>query len=46
MTTWHKTTIDTVHAADVTRIASLRVTEGEPDGQQIDWNLVLQRCLF
>ncbi|MFC8248316.1 hypothetical protein [Streptomyces chartreusis] len=39
MTTWHEDTIDTVHAADVTRIASLRVTEGEPDGQQIDWNL-------
>ncbi|MGW6792400.1 hypothetical protein [Streptomyces chartreusis] len=39
MTTWHETTIDTVHAADITRIASLRVTEGEPDGQRIDWNL-------
>ncbi|MGW1362948.1 hypothetical protein ACWCQP_36770 [Streptomyces chartreusis] len=39
MTTWHEDTIDTLHAADVTRIASLHVTEGEPDGQQIDWNL-------
>ncbi|WP_331748971.1 hypothetical protein [Streptomyces chartreusis] len=39
MTTWHETTIDTVHATDITRIASLRVTEGEPDGQTIDWSL-------
>ncbi|MFJ1874163.1 hypothetical protein [Streptomyces chartreusis] len=39
MTTWHEDTIDTVHAADVTRIASLRVTEGEPDGQTIEWSL-------
>ncbi|MFE7446114.1 hypothetical protein ACFU7X_37335 [Streptomyces chartreusis] len=39
MTTWHESTIDTLHTTDITRIATLRVTEGEPDGQRIDWNL-------
>ena len=39
MTTPHEATIDTVYAAGAPRIASLRITEGEPDGQTIDWSL-------
>ncbi|MGW2109934.1 hypothetical protein [Streptomyces sp. NPDC001948] len=35
----HETTIETAYAAGVTRIASLELTEGEPDGQTIDWSL-------
>ncbi|MFI1203553.1 hypothetical protein ACH4VR_29675 [Streptomyces sp. NPDC020883] len=39
MTTPPHDTIETAYAAGAPRIASLEVTEGEPDGTPITWNL-------
>ncbi|MFD9484117.1 hypothetical protein [Streptomyces sp. NPDC059991] len=39
MTTPTATTIEALHTLPVTRIATLRLTEGEPDATHTEWNL-------